>query len=132
MATRRYLPAGFLVVLLVVAAALAPTLDSTSSAADPVREIRLVARDMTYYLDGDTQPNPTLKLRAGERVKFVLRNEDEGMEHDFKIRAWEVGTGIVNGRGSDAVTFTVPALRGSHAYSCTPHPSSMRGLIEVE
>ena len=103
-----------------------------SREADPVREVRLVVRDMTYYLDGDEQPNPTLKVRAGERVKIVLRNDDEGMEHDFKVRAWEIGTGIVNGKGAESVTFTVPAERGSHVYSCTPHPSSMRGVIEVE
>lgn len=132
MVTRRYISAGLVVVVLVVAAALLPTLGSTTSAADQVREIRLVARDMTYYLDGQSDPNPTLKLRAGERVTFVLRNEDEGMEHDVRIRAWEIGTGIVNGKGSDTVTFTVPATRGSHVYSCTPHPSSMRGFIEVE
>jgi plastocyanin len=132
MVTCRYIPAGVVIILLVVAAALLTTLGSTSSAADQVREIRLVARDMTYYLDGQTDPNPTLRLRAGERVKFVLRNEDEGMEHDIRIRAWEVGTGIVNGKGTDAVTFTVPAMRGSHVYSCTPHPSSMSGFIEVE
>lgn len=131
MATRRYIRVGIAAALLIVAAVLLPII-AASSAADPVREIRLVARDMTYYLEGQDQPNPTLKLRAGERVKVLLRNEDEGMEHDFTVRAWDVGLGIVNGNGSDAVTFTVPAQRGSHVYSCTPHPSSMRGTIEVE
>lgn len=131
MATHRYIRAGLAAALLVAAAVLLPIIGA-SSAGDPVREVRLVARDMTYYLDGQDQPNPTLKLRAGERVKVVLRNEDEGMEHDFTVRAWDIGVGIVNGKSSDAVTFTVPAQRGAHVYSCTPHPSSMRGTIEVE
>lgn len=131
MATRRYIRVGIAAALLIIAAVLLPII-AASSAADPVREIRLVARDMTYYLDGEDQPNPTLKLRAGERVKILLRNEDEGMEHDFTVRAWDVDLGVVTGNRSDAVTFTVPAQRGSHVYSCTPHPSSMRGTIEVE
>ena len=131
MAVRRYIRVGFAVMLLAGLAALVPMIGSTRE-ADPVREIHLVARDMTYYLEGQDQPNPTLKLRAGERVKVVLRNEDDGMEHDLRVRQWEIGTGIINGKGSDAVTFTVPTQRGTHVYSCTPHPSSMRGLIEVE
>jgi plastocyanin len=131
MATRRYIRVGFAGLVLIALAALLPMIGA-SREADPVREVRLVVRDMTYYLDGGDQPNPTLKLRAGERVKLVLRNEDNGMEHDFMVRAWEIGTGIVNGNGTDAVTFTVPDQRGAHDYSCTPHPSSMRGVIEVD
>jgi plastocyanin len=87
---------------------------------------------MTYYIDGQTEPNPILKFRAGERVKVVLRNEDEGMAHDFTIRSWQVVIPTIEGKGSNSVTFTVPYLRGSHAYVCTPHPSSMRGVIEIE
>ena len=131
MATRRYIRVGFAVIVLALAAVLLPMIGATRE-ADTVREVRLVVRDMTYYLEGQNQPNPTLTLRSGERVKFVLQNEDEGMEHDFRIRQWEIGTATINGKGSDSVTFTVPAQRGSHVYSCTPHPSSMRGLIEVE
>ena len=131
MATRRYIRIGFAAMALVAAAALLPMIGA-SREADPIREVRLVARDMTYYLDGQDQPNPTLRLRAGERVKFVLRNEDDGMNHDFTVRQWDVGVGAISGKGSDSVTFTVPAQRGSHVYSCTPHPSSMRGVIEVE
>jgi len=131
MATRRYIRVGFAAILLVAIAALLPMIGATRE-AETVREVRLVARDMTYYLEGQDEPNPTLKLRAGERVKFVLRNEDDGMDHDLTVRQWELGIGVINGKGSDSVTFTVPALRGSHVYFCTPHLSSMRGVIEVE
>ena len=38
------------------------------SARDPgPREIRLVARDMTFYVEGRPEPNPTLRLRPGNR-----------------------------------------------------------------
>ena len=131
MAASRYVRVGLVVVAAVLAAALLPIIGA-SREAEPVREVRLVIRDMTYYLEGQNQPNPTLTLRAGERVKLQLRNEDEGMQHDFRVRAWEVGTSVIDGKGSDSVTFRVPELRGAHVYSCTPHPSSMRGVIEIE
>ena len=131
MATRGYIRIGAVVIAAVFLAALLPIM-GLSREADEVREIRLVARDMTYYVEGQKEANPALKLRAGERVKVVLRNEDEGMEHDFTVRAWEVAIPIIEGKGSNSVTFTVPHLRGSHGYSCTPHPSSMRGVIVIE
>ena len=129
MATSRYIRVGFVVIAAVIGAALLPMIGASR---EHTREVRLVIRDMTYYLDGQNQPNPTLKVRAGERIKLVLRNEDDGMQHDFKVRTWEIGTNIVDGKGEDSVTFRVPELRGAHVYSCTPHPSSMRGTIEVE
>lgn len=131
MATSRYIRVSLVLLAAVVAAALLPIIGA-SREADQVREVRLVARDMTFYVEGQDQPNPTLTFRAGERVKVVLRNEDEGMEHDFRVRAWEIGTPVIDGRGIQSVSFTVPELRGSQVYSCTPHPSSMRGAIEIE
>ena len=47
------------------------------------REVTLVARDMAFYLEGDTRtPNPTIEVKAGERIRVVLRNEDRGMTHE--------------------------------------------------
>ena len=66
------------------------------------REIRIVARDMTFYLEGQTDPNPTLRLRAGESVRLVLRNDDPGMTHDFAIPDWKAATRrIEGGRAGD-------------------------------
>lgn len=129
MATRRLVRVGLVAVVVVLVAALLPIIGASGEHA---REIRLVARDMTFYVEGQSQPNPTLKFRAGERVKLVLRNEDAGMQHDFNVRGWDVTTGIIDGKGEESVTFRVPLLRGSQIYSCTPHPSSMRGAIEIE
>jgi plastocyanin len=104
---------------------------STSSARAP-REIVLVARDMSFYLDGASGENPTLRLKAGEHVRLVLRNEEPGVVHDFAVSAWKVGTRRLQARETDTVTFRVPDTPGQHAYLCNPHASMMRGIIEVE
>ena len=59
----------------------------SSSSADAVREIHLVARDMTYYLDGQGEPNPTLHVSRGQHVRIRLTNRDSGMSHDFGVPA---------------------------------------------
>ncbi len=96
-----------------------------------VREIQLVARDMTFYVDGQVAPNPTLFARPGERIRIILRNTDVGMSHDFVIRSWSVNTRLLKGKGQDSIEFTVPLTRGSHAYSCSPHAEMMGGTIVV-
>lgn len=97
------------------------------------REIRLVVRDMTFYLEGQKTPNPALRMRAGERVRIVLRNEDPGMKHDLVIKSWQVGTPTLDRSGQEtAVAFRVPDRRGIETYSCTPHAEMMRGSIRVE
>jgi len=55
------------------------------------REIVVVARGMTFTLaQRPDAPNPVIRLRAGERVKLVLRNEAPGLLHDLTIPAWNV------------------------------------------
>jgi plastocyanin len=112
-----------------VAAILPRTVSSSSGAA---REIRLVVRDMTYYVDGGGEANPTLRVRRGERVRILLRNEDAGMTHDFAIRAWDAGTRLIDGRGEAVSEFRVPDRAGEATYACTPHGEMMRGTIRVE
>jgi plastocyanin len=96
-----------------------------------VREIRIVARDMTFYVDGQPAPNPTLHARAGERLRIVFRNADVGMSHDFVVRPWRVNTRLLKGRGEDAIEFTVPLTRGTYLYTCTPHAEMMSGMLVV-
>jgi plastocyanin len=112
------------------AAAILPRIARSSSSG--AREIHLVVRDMTYYLEGQDTPNPTLHVRRGEPVRILLRNEDAGMSHDFAIRAWNRGTGVIEGRGDAAVEFTAPDAPGEETYACTPHGEMMRGTIRVE
>ena len=136
MSINAYVRAAFLTVIVVSVAALVPrfaggALKGATEVAS-VREIRLVAKDMTFYVDGQTTPNPTLHARAGERIKLVFVNSDTGMSHDFAIRSWSIGTRLLAGKGEDAIEFTVPGTHGSHAYSCTPHSAMMGGTIEVQ
>ena len=96
------------------------------------REIRIVVRHMTFYLEGSGAANPTLRLRAGETVRLVLRNEDRGMKHDFTVPAWNAATPLIPVQREAEVLITAPA-RGSRAtYHCTPHEETMRGTIIVE
>jgi plastocyanin len=111
-------------------AALLPSAVWSSSGS--TREIRLVVRDMTYYVEGEGAPNPTLRVAPGEHVRVLLRNDDAGMSHDFAIRAWNTGTGIVNGLGEAAVEFTAPQTAGEETYACTPHGEMMRGTIRID
>ena len=102
------------------------------AAAKP-REIRIVAKDMTFYVDGEKTPNPTLRLKAGERVRVVLRNEDPGMTHDFAIKSLDVATKTLTAKGAeDSVDFRVPKRRGMLPYQCTPHAQMMNGTITIE
>jgi plastocyanin len=97
-----------------------------------VREIRLVARGMTFYLDGSGEANPTLRLHAGETVRLVLRNEDRGMTHDFTVRGWNAATPPVAGLRDGSVTVTAPARGTRTGYYCSPHQQTMKGTIIVE
>lgn len=96
-----------------------------------IREIHLVVRDMTFYVEGQSQPNPTLFAHPGERIRFVLRNTDVGMSHDFAIRSWRVSTKLLKGKGQDAIEFTVPMTRGTFDYTCSPHAEMMSGTLVV-
>jgi plastocyanin len=96
------------------------------------REIRIVAHDMAFYLEGQTDPNPTLHLRAGETVRLVLRNDDPGMTHDLAILDWKAATKRIEGGEEAAVTFRVPDQASSRIYKCRPHSRMMQGTILVE
>jgi hypothetical protein len=103
-----------------------------SSDLDKVREVRLTVREMTYYVDGSTEPNPTLVFRAGEKVRVILKNEDAGMDHDFTVPTWDVKSKLLEGRGETKFVIKVPKKRGDQTYLCTPHSKMMRGTIHVE
>jgi len=102
------------------------------SSADGVREIKLVARNMTYYVEGRAEPNPTLHVRRGERVRIVLQNEDKGMSHDFAIRAWNAATRPIDGPGEASIEFRAPDVALEATYACKPHGQMMRGIVRVE
>ena len=97
----------------------------------PVREITLIARDMTFYVEGETMPNPTIWLAPGEEVQFSLHNADPGIAHNLAIMGWQLETASLE-TGASA-TFRVRAPEGPtrQRYVCTPHRQMMGGLIVV-
>ena len=112
---------------LIVLAALLPARSGT-----PTREVTLVARGMAFYLDGDpSTPNPTLEVRAGERLRVVLRNQDRGMTHDFTVPAVAAAMDAIDWNESGEVTLDVPDTPGTYEYVCRPHVLMMRGTIRV-
>jgi plastocyanin len=127
---RSYLRLGFVLAIGLAAAVMLPRI--VSSRAE-VRDVTLVVRNMTYYLEGGEEPNPSLRFSPGEQVRLTLRNEDRGMSHDFSIKAWGVSTKVLDGKGEDSVSFRVPARSaGTTAYTCTPHTAMMNGSIVID
>jgi plastocyanin len=116
----------------VVAAAVAVCAIVLSARAPAPREIHIVAREMTFYLDGEAAPNPTLHLRAGEEVRIVFRNEDMGIKHDFTIPEWGIATGRLEGKSETTISFRAPGQATTPNYQCGPHSAMMRGTIAVE
>jgi plastocyanin len=104
----------------------------SASATTPDREIRLIVRDMAFYLPGDAGgPNPVIEVRAGEKVRVVLVNQDRGMRHDFAVPAASAETALLRWNESGEVVFDAPAVPGTYAYVCLPHQLMMRGIIRV-
>ena len=112
---------------LMLLAALLPVRSGT-----PTREVTLVARGMAFYIEGDpSRPNPTIEVKAGERVRIVLRNEDRGMTHDFAVPAVAAAMNAIDWNESGEVTLDVPDTPGAYEYVCRPHVLMMRGTIRV-
>lgn len=115
------------VALLMVLAALLPALSST-----PSREITLVVKGMAFYLDEDPRtPNPTLEIRAGERVRVIVKNEDRGMTHDFAVPDVGAALNPIGWNESGEVVLDAPDTPGTYEYVCRPHRLMMRGTIRV-
>lgn len=113
--------------VLMILAVLSPALSKT-----PPREITLVAKDMAFYLESDLKtPNPTLDIKAGERVRITLKNQDRGITHDFAVPAIRKAVGQIGWNQSDEVVFTAPKRPGAYPYECQPHRLMMRGTIRV-
>lgn len=128
--TRILVAAGAIGIAALIATLLPMRASSTS--AEP-RDVKLIVRDMAFYLEGNPEPNPEIVVRPGEQVRLRLRNEDAGMRHDFSIAAWTVATRMLEDRGQeDTVLFRVPHTTGRTTYVCTPHPKMMSGTLRVE
>jgi plastocyanin len=104
-----------------------------AGAGEEVREIHLVARGMAFYQAGDpVTPNPTIAVTAGERVRFVLRNEAAGFVHDLAVADLGVALTPLAAGQAGALDLVVPARPGRHAYACRPHAAMMTGTLVIE
>jgi plastocyanin len=115
--------------LLVFTAGLGAILPRIVATREQVHEIRVVAKDMTYYANGAAEPNPPIRLVPGEQVRVTFRNDDRGMNHDFGIPAFGLGTGIVEYGTEKSFVFKVPDSPSDATYICTPHSAMMSGRI---
>ena len=95
------------------------------------REITLVVRGMSFYVDGTDRANPVLRLTAGETVRVVLRNEDNGIAHNFEVGAWDVAVALLKEGDSGSVVIDVPNRPGRFRYAGAPHAEMMNGIVEV-
>lgn len=129
---KKHAPLVWAAVVIIAAAAFVPLLAGDFRDERPPREIRLVVRDMAYFVDGAGPANPPLRAARGERLKLVLLNTDAGMSHDFSIPALQIQTRQLTGKGEEAIEFVAPSAAGVHEYHCTPHALMMRGTITVE
>ena len=97
------------------------------------REIVLVANAIEFYVENRPQePNPTLRLKAGQPVKLVVRNDEPGkVLHCFTTGALGVKTtGSLAAGESETLQFT-PRKKGTFVYACLLH-GSMAGKLVVE
>ena len=95
------------------------------------RQITIVAKDMAFYIEGDSRANPVIEAHAGETLRIVLKNRDRGMTHDFAVPSVEAATDTLKWNENDEVTFAVPSEPGTYEYVCRPHLLMMKGTIKV-
>ena len=96
------------------------------------REIVLVAREMTLFLEGSELPNPTIAVRRGEEVRFVIRNQDAGITHGFAVSGVDAQSlDRIDAGTSAGITFRAPVKPGNYQYVCPPHAQMMKGTLLV-
>lgn len=96
----------------------------------PTGPPRTVVMSMSDYTFNGT--NPTLAFKPGERINFVVRNdEDSPVRHNFRIVGMDVPCERDLEPGeSREVTVTLPRS-GEFAYTCCTHPG-MGGKLVIE
>jgi plastocyanin len=115
-------------VAVVLVAALGASWVSRASSA---REVVLVARGMAFYLEGGDTANPTIQVRAGDRVRVVLRNQAAGLRHDLSVPSLGAAMALVDPATNGMLEFDAPRHPGRLVYECRPHAQMMHGMIEV-
>jgi plastocyanin len=115
-----------LVLLLAAGAAFASLTLRSDAPGAPERTVELSMKEYTFNSD-----NPTLSFRPGERVRFIVTNDEESnVLHNFRIVGMDVPCGPPMKPGERReVTATIPKS-GEFAYTCCTHPG-MGGKMVV-
>src|SRR5262249_10522592 len=99
---------------------------------DRPRVLTLTCRNMAYYVEGDSTPNPPLTFVLNERIELHLVNHDTpGVLHDVAIDPLNVATDLMQPGQRTVVTFHVTNRPGAYEYYCRPHAAVMRGPLDV-
>jgi len=93
----------------------------------PVRTIRMSMRGYVF-----NEVNPTITLRAGERVRFVVTNDETNpILHNFRIPGMGVPcAGVLHPGERRDIIVTVPRS-GEFTYGCCTHPGMGGKLVVV-
>lgn len=102
-----------------------------AAACGRARPERTLVVHLSGYAFNDS--NPTLVFETGERVRFLLRNDETTMiRHNFRIAALDVRCDYELGPGEErSVAVTMPDTPGVFLYDCCTH-RGMGGTIEVK
>jgi plastocyanin len=94
--------------------------------AGPTRTVTLSMKNYTF-----NDLNPTLSFRPGERIHFVVTNDESTrVLHNFRIVGMDVPCGPAFAPGERReVVVTIPPS-GEFAYTCCTHPG-MGGKLVV-
>ena len=95
------------------------------------REIVLVARDMGFYLEGSTERNPTIVLKASEEVRIVVKNQDSGITHALAVAPLRASIDRIAPGSTGNMKLRAPKWAGRYEYACPPHAQMMKGVLLV-
>ncbi len=96
------------------------------SSASPVTAATIIGENIEF----DTR---LLSVQVGEVVTITFENRDDGVPHNFHVRAGAEGdfkTEIAQGPLTQTLTFSIDEP-GEYAYLCDVHPSQMQGTLVV-
>ncbi len=96
-----------------------------------LREVVIIARQMSFYAGDGATANPTIQMAPGERIRITLIGADPGFDHDFVVTAWGVKTPVLHGKGRTSIVIQAPDTPGKASYVCSIHALMMSGTIEV-
>ena len=121
-----------LIVVAFVAVGLTALMPLVATPRTAPREIVLVARNMAFYLEGSTAPNPTIVVKPSEEVRIIVKNQDAGITHALTFTSLRASIDRIEPGTTQGIQFRAPRKPGRYVYVCPPHAQMMKGLLLVE